>query len=346
MGEAIEKKRDVKLDILRGFAAIIVVIGHVLQRFSGTDSSLLFNVIFSIQMPLFMMISGYARNYSKPIDSFRILCTHIKKRCLSILIPWAAWSLIGCLLLWKLPILNYIKAAAFQMEIAFWFLFSLFTIDVIFSAGEFISRRFLNVEIPRNLLHIVVSGGGIGLLLVIGRYVGMSFLGIKYSCYYAVYFFAGYYLFKILHMQEKTWLRVIIKWASLPCLALYGYLITRYNIFTLPDSSWYVVLRIGISTIGCLIAFFVVDGVPLVREESSATRMLKKVGSYTLEIYVVHYFVVRMLDCKSYNINAIDGMALAVIYTTLVLSLTCGIIWALNQLEIIRTVMFGKRYRS
>ncbi len=174
----------------------------------------------------------------------------------------------------------------------------------------------------------------------------MSFLGVKYSCYYAVFYFAGYYLFKILHMQIKIWLKETIKWAPLPCLALYGYLITRYNIFIRPDSSWYVVLRIGISIIGCLIAFLVVDSIPYVREESIATRMQKKAGSYTLEIYVVHYFVVRMLDCKAFNINTIDGMTLAIVYMAFVLGLTCSIIWALNQSEIIRTIMFGKRYRT
>lgn len=191
-----------------------MVIGHVMQKFSGFENSLLFNIIFSIQMPLFMVTSGYARNYSKPIDSLQSLITHLKKRVLSILVPWATWSLVACLMLWKMSVVSYVETAVFQMEIAFWFLFSLFTIDVIFSIGELVSK-LTNLTIAQYTLHIM-SVGGIAVLLVIGKFMGLSFLGIKYSCYYTVYYLEGYFLFKVFRLQSKKWIVESLKWISLP----------------------------------------------------------------------------------------------------------------------------------
>ena len=144
MEKAEIKERDKKLDIIRGCAALIVVIGHVLQRFDGVEENLLFNVIFSLQMPIFMMISGYSRNYSVDIDNIKVFWKHIRKRMVSVLLPWFTWSLTSCILLWQKSILEYIRTAAFQMEMAFWFLFSLFTIDFIFSIKLVASELFLN----------------------------------------------------------------------------------------------------------------------------------------------------------------------------------------------------------
>ena len=316
-----------------------------MQKFAGFCDNLLFNIIFSIQIPLFMMIAGYARNYSKPIDSIQQFVIHIKKRAVSILLPWASWSLIGCFLLWKMPLADYIIKAAFQMEIAFWFLFSLFTIDVIFSSGELVSKK-TGKRVPQSVIHIIVSMCGVTVLFFIGKYaVGLSFLGIKYSCYYIVFFFAGYFLFRVFHSREK-YTNEIFRWAPLACFGIYGYLITRYSVFTLPDSSWYVGLRIGISLLGCMIAFFIMWQVKITREsKSKLIKVLERIGSLSLEIYVVHYFAVRLLECESYNINTIDGMFYCFVYMFFVLGITCGTIWVLSQFAITRLILFGKKRR-
>lgn len=52
--------RDIRLDVLKGVATLIVVFGHVLQySIKGYENSLIFNVIWSLQIPLFMVVSGY-----------------------------------------------------------------------------------------------------------------------------------------------------------------------------------------------------------------------------------------------------------------------------------------------
>ena len=62
--------RNVKIDMARGVAILMVVLSHTISSFADGKYTLLYNITFSVQMPLFMIISGYVAFYSKPIESF------------------------------------------------------------------------------------------------------------------------------------------------------------------------------------------------------------------------------------------------------------------------------------
>lgn len=71
---ATNKSRITYIDQLRGFAILLVVMGHALEH-NGYHQSPLFNLIYSFHMPLFFCISGFVTMYackldgeSKPID--------------------------------------------------------------------------------------------------------------------------------------------------------------------------------------------------------------------------------------------------------------------------------------
>lgn len=55
-------KRDKTIDILKGTAIILMVLGHVIQTIYAPDNydeNLIFKFIYSFHMPLFIFISGY-----------------------------------------------------------------------------------------------------------------------------------------------------------------------------------------------------------------------------------------------------------------------------------------------
>lgn len=56
-----KKKRDLSADYLRAIAMLLVVMGHTIANSNLTDyeNSLLFKIIWALQMPLFMVVSGY-----------------------------------------------------------------------------------------------------------------------------------------------------------------------------------------------------------------------------------------------------------------------------------------------
>ena len=154
--------RNKRIDLLRGVAALLVIYGHVLQRYDGHDQLFIYNFIQSIQMPLFMAISGYVRIYSKPVCAISSLRAHIKKRILSILLPWLAWSTIAYIFLSKRDIIDHIRYVSFHMEGAFWFLFSLFCIDIIFSVAQFLSAKISkDYSIIRQTIQTLILSGGV-----------------------------------------------------------------------------------------------------------------------------------------------------------------------------------------
>lgn len=89
-------------DIVRGFAIILVVLGHCIQMGSGAAyyeasafyDDRLYQFIYSFHMPLFMLISGYFAAFSMEkadrIGTWRQL---LARRARQLLIPIAFWTL-------------------------------------------------------------------------------------------------------------------------------------------------------------------------------------------------------------------------------------------------------------
>ena len=60
METTIETKRDGRLDCIKGIAISLVVIGHILQYcYEDYSSAFLFNIIWTLQIPLFATVSGF-----------------------------------------------------------------------------------------------------------------------------------------------------------------------------------------------------------------------------------------------------------------------------------------------
>lgn len=93
-------ERDKKIDILKGFAIYLVVIGHVIawffKDFSTNSGSLpintmvLWNFIYSFHMPLFVFLSGYV--FMNPLKRYSF--SHILKRCVTYIIPFATMGVL------------------------------------------------------------------------------------------------------------------------------------------------------------------------------------------------------------------------------------------------------------
>jgi len=76
-------KRNVQIDVLKGIAILLVVIGHSIQSsYLKFDENIIFRYIYSFHMALFMFLSGYVQ-YGKTID--------IKKKFLELAVPFLAW---------------------------------------------------------------------------------------------------------------------------------------------------------------------------------------------------------------------------------------------------------------
>lgn len=133
-------KRNGKVDLLRGIAMLMVVLGHTMTGCTtGAENTLLFNVIWSIQMPLFFLISGYVTKYSAIPKNGKELRKQLEKKTLAYLLPWGIWTfLIRGQLLGQHTLLD-ISYLLWHMDTGYWFLFSLWTITMIYTLAQYVS---------------------------------------------------------------------------------------------------------------------------------------------------------------------------------------------------------------
>lgn len=89
------KQRNLYLDVIKGFAIILVVYGHCLQYGSTLSCDKLyfddwvFKAIYSFHMPLFMLVSGYLFYGSVSRHSTKHI---VKTRFTSLLVPIIIWN--------------------------------------------------------------------------------------------------------------------------------------------------------------------------------------------------------------------------------------------------------------
>ena len=150
------KSRNNFVDVIRGFAMLMVVLGHTLSG-STTEyqNSYLFQMIWTLQMPLFIIISGYVTRYSRPITCLQEFYYFIKKRTLAYLLPWLMWTIIVRGLIFNETNFLNIKYLLWHMDSGYWFLVTIWTISIIYGFSDYLSYRFSNHLYKSIFFHIM-----------------------------------------------------------------------------------------------------------------------------------------------------------------------------------------------
>lgn len=131
-------KRNEKIDVLRGWAIILVVFGHCMEYASGHEffsvngiyNNLIFKVIYSFHMLLFACISGWL--FGSTIEKYASFDI-IRRKAESLIIPIASWITLWMLLNAGLSIIRgnidfaaWIKGWFGMFLTNFWFLWAIF----------------------------------------------------------------------------------------------------------------------------------------------------------------------------------------------------------------------------
>ncbi|MBR4759335.1 MAG: acyltransferase family protein, partial [Lachnospiraceae bacterium] len=164
MGEKVSNgklnTRDRALDGTKGVAILIVMLGHCIVL-NGLDQGdpILYDAIASIQMPLFMLISGMAAAMAG------LSFPKLKKRAVAYLVPFFSWFVISYVWarirsgIWGnlnesiSPIsvtgfLGELKDLLFQTDRGLWFLMTLFVVTccmtIAVTCGQFVADAVRN----------------------------------------------------------------------------------------------------------------------------------------------------------------------------------------------------------
>ena len=259
-----EKKRNVTYDYLRGFAMLSIVIGHLYYYGGRSTGSWVFNVCDTMELPVFMYISGLLAHVSVDKYGFRKLIMSKVVRLLfplfSFYIIWGLWDSFYWLGFWLKEHKN-----------GYWFMLVLFELMVTLSFVKQFSSRFNVKTIYVNAViyavftvfyYILPSDGVINRLFC-----------VKLYWHFYPFFMMGYYSYKIDPF-------LIPKYAPIYLLA-YVFILIFFK-----ESLWKVVVNMAANffSLCFLVSIFSTNFKPL-------KNVFATVGVNSLQVYMLHFFL-------------------------------------------------------
>lgn len=343
--ESKEKSRNSTVDILRGIAMLMVVFGHTMTGCTKySEDSFLFNIVWTLQMPLFILISGYVTKYSKPINSIKALGKFIKKRTLAYLLPWTIWTFVIRGMIFQQSNYLDIKYVVYHMDAGYWFLFTIWTIVIVFGIAQLISEKLCHRKNKyfKMIALAIAYVLGMSVLGGIGLIMGLSFLGIKLTLYYMPFYFAGYLFGQIQpNMEHLKFGQRIIDSCIAICLVVWIALMKRYNFYAIGESEFGIIIRAFASLSGCIAVCGLIA--QLTNNSSGGGVLVQYVGVHSLEIYLVHYLILSMTKPTALpTFNTPQGILLIALNFVLTAGVAIAVITLLNQSKTIKAILFGK----
>lgn len=336
--EAYSKDRFQFVDRLKGLAIILVVMGHVYFFSMHNQQGLWFDVISSFHMPLFMFLSGYVCISSfSPFPDWRF--SKWIKKILRLLLPMCWFGLLFTLSLnWPTSVSvlgdkvhNFLMC---PVKMGYWYLMTLSVFYIIIQCFR-LNRS--NSPYGDILLGVVI---GVGLGVGWKCFVQDEDLFCLQNCaYFWPMFFLGmmvrkYNLFSFLF--RSNWLFTV---------SLVGYLVLfNVDIPIIYANSFSRHYFIPFFAIVVLLMVFL----PRENNKTKLEDMLAFIGKHTLDVYVIHYFLLRLFELKEIGCwmysTGNQGLSLLLVTSVALLitfvSIYLGLL--LRKSDFIRKVVFGE----
>lgn len=279
----LKARRNITLDILKGVAIFLVVIGHRLEYSMEVHDGvymvrydMLFKIIYSFHMPLFMLISGYLFYFSARKYSVSDL---VKSRFTKILMPILIWTIID-----KLLIMNFsLIGVLFSFISKFWFLWALF-----YNSMAVLSiKKFFN---DRPIFYLMLFL----LLFVTPDIMGFELYKFMYPYFVGGYLFASHGKPLLLRMQDKqVKLLLVFLPVYIGMLAFYNYDSYIYvsGISVLGSDPLYQFVidihRYAIGFVGSLLMIILVN----ILKDRLNLGVFAQIGKRSLGIYIFSEYI-------------------------------------------------------
>ena len=329
------KTRDIRFDVLKGVATLIVVFGHVLQySIKGYENSLIFNVIWSLQIPLFMVVSGYFSLSSKEPTVKKL-----GNQLFRYLWPCVTYFVVLCIAYHYENPLSSAFNLLWHLEGTLWYLVVLAFLSVF----SFCATKISNMTkiSGGGVLYSVVFFGMTVLFAVPGLKLGLTFLGIKYVLYYSLFYWLGH----MWHYVKNANIDNIVSVADIIFAVfsvVYFYIICNVNLYSTEDNILGILPRLIASVCGVYIVCFAVTRL---KEVGKATRTIAVIGQNSLELYYIHCVIVRSLKAQQMEVISTGGVITLVIGFVFVVGVSIGIIKLIKKSEHLYRLLFGARMK-
>ncbi len=154
----INNSRIAWVDQLRGFAILIVVIGHLIHFNNFGVENALAEIIWSFHMMLFFAISGYVAELTTHVSNIKELALYSKKKIIAIGFPWFFWGIIIERWAFSSQWSGYtlVEFLDFWNSTWLWFFGALFWMTLVYGIHKYIYEK-LNNHVLRLCLPIFIT---------------------------------------------------------------------------------------------------------------------------------------------------------------------------------------------
>ncbi len=328
------KTRDYGIDWLKALAIVLMVLGHAIQYslVSNFDSNIIFRLIYSFHMPLFIFVSGYLISSGKN-SSF------LWKQFKLLIIPFLLWMVLYSFYYRRMDLHNgnwsilstyYLQVFRFPGKGGLWFLWALYVIDVFYF--------FLRKNRYFYLLSVAVV---VLLYALTPSFPELNCYGLGLFKVYYPYFLLGCLLRQYQFAEKiKRWqvaLLVVvmvflqIAWARTGSVYAFGMSIAHDN-----NSIYALVVRI-LTPVPVLLLLFKVS-----RYLKQSNVVVQWLSANTLSIYASHfvwiYLFVHLLANPIFGQSTIEICVVFIV----ALALTWVTVSGINRLPVVRKFLFGR----
>lgn len=317
--------RDLRIDSLKGFLIILVLLGHVIAAVDNVNviNHAVMGLIYVFHMPLFILISGYVTK--NPAEQT----------------PRQMWSRVGNIFI-TLVIFHLLSVLRryFQDDTYNPIIFS-FPYGVLWYLMCLIYWRIMLYYTPKWLLNRPVLNLAIALLISIlcGLSHLYNFFAIQRGLNFYFFFLLGYYFkqgvvntkwwnFNVLHIAVAVILLPIIFWLFPRC----GNIMNGADHYTLVDIPQKVMI-LSCSLAMCLLVF----------NKMPEVKMLTHIGKDSLFYYLYHIHIIRLcLGPLLREYSMPRTLPFVILYTLAIL----GIVYLMSKIKLFRWLLQPIKFKT
>lgn len=325
------EKRIQWIDWVKGVVIILVIYGHVCRGFMAANMFNNINLkyidftIYSFHMPLMFLITGMVYNNSREILSKRDYIRFIRKKVLSLYIPYLIFSYLQFFIKFTMgnmanssTDLRTLYTIPFKPYDIYWFLLNLLLIFIFYS--------FLDYKIKNGKIILAIA------LIIFFISITIKF-NYSYISTIIVYLGNGFYFYlgKIIY-KKNIFIKKIYAISSIIL-----YLIVNLMAFKSRNSNIIIIL-----TLVLLMAYAVIFISKNIKY-GFFSRLLIYIGKNSMCIYVLHTIftaflriILNKLNINNFIIQSILGILGGVIFPLIIFSISNkykifrGINWCFN----------------
>ena len=282
------------IDALKGFAALCVVLGHVINGYldagsypeASTALYRIYNIIYAFHMPLFLTISGFVFQRAYFDENGLAKQADMKRQIMNLLLNYISFSLLYGLV--KIIFGRWINQGISFSDLVmiwckpidlYWYLYDLIIYYLLFSIEKI--RKTPGIVMTALLLSASCLSG----------FVSIRWFDISRLCHNAFFFYLGINLTFILRQMDKR------RWSWVVGLCITGVLfIAFWNGGSYTEQA----KEFSYNQLPIVNTFIALGAVLLLWRlfqkvrPLAENRVLRLLGRHSLEIYLIHCFLTAM----------------------------------------------------